>query len=120
LLYEFVGSNRLHGWERRLLDDLDQWHSRTYVAPDRGPDAQRQSDSHVSECGPGEHYSNEYDRTALAACYGLISFADDLFGQLLLVIDGSALRENTVVVYLSDHGEMGGHHGFWQRRTRLR
>jgi choline-sulfatase len=35
---------------------------------------------------------------------------------MLDIIDGSHLRENTIVVYVSDHGEMGGHHGFWQKQ----
>ena len=32
------------------------------------------------------------------------------------MIDNSALRENTVVIYVSDHGEMAGHHGIWQKQ----
>jgi choline-sulfatase len=32
------------------------------------------------------------------------------------VIDNSALRENTVVLYVSDHGEMAGQHGIWQKQ----
>ena len=37
-------------------------------------------------------------------------------GNMLAVIDNSALRENTVVLYLSDHGEMAGQHGIWQKQ----
>lgn len=53
---------------------------------------------------------------AMAAYYGLVSFTDDLIGRLVDVIDNSALRENTVVIYVSDHGEMAGHHGIWQKQ----
>ena len=31
-------------------------------------------------------------------------------------IDTSPLRENTLVIYTSDHGEMAGHHGIWQKQ----
>ena len=54
--------------------------------------------------------------TATAAYYGLISFTDYLIGRLLDIVDNSSLRDNTVVIYVSDHGEMGGHHGIWQKQ----
>jgi choline-sulfatase len=63
-----------------------------------------------------EPYDDRLVRTALAGYYGLISFTDALIGQMLKVIDGSPLRNNTIVIYTSDHGEMGGHHGFWQKQ----
>ncbi len=33
-------------------------------APSHTPDARRASNSHVTECGPGENWQNDYDRTA--------------------------------------------------------
>ena len=38
------------------------------------------------------------------------------FGKILQAIDTSPLREKTVVIYTSDHGEMAGHHGIWQKQ----
>ena len=35
---------------------------------------------------------------------------------MLAAIDDSPLAENTIVIYTSDHGEMGGHHGIWQKQ----
>lgn len=55
-------------------------------------------------------------RRALASYYGLVTVVDDLVGRMVDVIDNSALRENTVVIYLSDHGEMAGQHGIWQKQ----
>ena len=55
-------------------------------------------------------------RRALASYYGLVTLVDDLVGDMLAVIDNSPLRENTVVLYLSDHGEMAGQHGIWQKQ----
>ena len=55
-------------------------------------------------------------RRALASYYGLVTLTDDLVGRMLAVIDGSALRDDTVVIYLSDHGEMAGQHGIWQKQ----
>ena len=55
-------------------------------------------------------------RRALASYYGLVTLVDDLVGGMLAVIDNSPLRDNTVVIYLSDHGEMAGQHGIWQKQ----
>ena len=51
-------------------------------------------------------------RTALAAYYGLITFTDELIGAIL---EAAARLDDTVVLYTSDHGESGGHHGMWQK-----
>ena len=55
-------------------------------------------------------------RRALASYYGLVTLVDDLVGSMLAAIDNSPLRDNTVVIYLSDHGEMAGQHGIWQKQ----
>ncbi len=198
----FNGTERLHGFSYRLLDDLPRWCSRNGQPPRRTPDARRGSNSHVTECGPGDHEHTGYDRKvadsaveflrekaagpdaspfllycgfmhphfpliappeafsqydpdtltlpdtwnepleaqhpiiqhhrwawrndipppeatvrcALAAYYALVSTLDAHIGQILQAIDASALRDNTVVIYTSDHGEMAGHHGIWQKQ----
>ena len=197
----FIGPERLHGFGKRLMDDAEKWKHWNMGAPSRTPDNRRGSNSHVTECGPGENWQIDYDSTATdlserflksraqyadrpfflytgfmnphfpllcpreyfdryypdrvilpqtrtepcdtqhpsiqqlrhwlrneeplddaisttatAAYYGLISFTDDLVGRLLDIVDNSPLRDNTVVIYVSDHGEMGGHHGIWQKQ----
>ena len=47
--------------------------------------------------------------------YGLCSFLDDNIGQVLRALADSGQAEHTIVVYLSDHGEMLGNHGFWAK-----
>jgi choline-sulfatase len=64
-----------------------------------------------------EVLDDEVTRTALAAYYGLVTHTDDLLGRLVNEVDNSALAEDTVVIYMSDHGENGGHHGLWQKMT---
>lgn len=60
--------------------------------------------------------SEEQTRTALAAYYGLITYTDRNIGRMLAALDENpVLRENTVVIYTSDHGEMAGEHGLWQK-----
>ena len=61
-------------------------------------------------------FPEELTRTALASYYALVTLTDEHIGRLLSIVDGSPLQENTVVIYLSDHGEMAGQHGIWQKQ----
>jgi choline-sulfatase len=54
-------------------------------------------------------------RRARAAYYGLITYLDEKIGQLLNVLDETGQRDNTVIVHVSDHGEMNGEHGMWRK-----
>ncbi|MCY4402890.1 MAG: sulfatase-like hydrolase/transferase [Candidatus Poribacteria bacterium] len=198
----FNGKDRLLGFSDRLLDDLPRWRNTSGRPPRRTPDDRRGSNSHVSECGPGDHEHTKYDqevadlaidflqtkaassskkpfllycgfmhphfplipppefyalyepdslelpdtwneplesqhpiiqhhrwawrndipppedtvRCALASYYALVSCLDAQIGRILNAIDSSELGENTVVIYTSDHGEMAGSHGIWQKQ----
>ncbi len=198
----FNGQDRLLGFSDRLLDDLPRWCNTSGRPPRRTPDDRRGSNSHVSECGPGDHEHTKYDqevadlaidflqtkaasssekpfllycgfmhphfplipppefyalydpdslelpdtwneplesqhpiiqhhrwawrndipppedtvRCALASYYALVSSLDAQIGRILNAIDSSELGENTVVIYTSDHGEMAGSHGIWQKQ----
>ena len=56
-------------------------------------------------------------REAKAAYYGLTSFMDDCVGRVLRALENSGQAENTVVVYVSDHGDMMGDQGFWTKQV---
>ncbi|MFB6218746.1 MAG: sulfatase-like hydrolase/transferase, partial [Halobacteriaceae archaeon] len=45
--------------------------------------------------------------------WAFVDWFDDRVGELLAALDDSAVAENTVVVYTSDHGEDKGDHGMW-------
>lgn len=59
---------------------------------------------------------DETTRKALASYYGLVELTDHHVGQMIDVVDQSTLRDNTLVIYCSDHGEMAGMHGVWQKQ----
>ena len=46
---------------------------------------------------------------------GKIALIDDRVGRLLNVLDERGWTENTLVIFLSDHGEMGGDHGRYHK-----
>jgi len=51
----------------------------------------------------------------LAAYYGCVEWVDNAIGRLLQVLDYLELSENTVVVYASDHGDLCGDKGAWNK-----
>lgn len=65
----------------------------------------------------GKSYNKFADdhKRALAAYYGCIEWVDNAIGRLLNTLEYLGLAGNTVVIYASDHGEMAGEHGAWQK-----
>ena len=65
------------------------------------------------------HYGMDesQQRTVMQAYYASVSFMDAQFGVVLAELDRLGLTENTVVIYLSDHGYHLGEHGQWQKMT---
>ena len=47
-------------------------------------------------------------RAAVRGYYGNLAFVDEEIGKVLAALDGLGLRDETLVVYTSDHGEMAG------------
>ena len=45
--------------------------------------------------------------------YGMVTLADHCIGRILDAIDRLNLNENTIIVFLSDHGDYLGDHGFY-------
>jgi arylsulfatase A-like enzyme len=50
-------------------------------------------------------------REAIALTYGMITMIDDQIGRILSELDRLGLRDNTVVIFNSDHGDYMGDHG---------
>ncbi|OED38913.1 choline-sulfatase [Chromatiales bacterium (ex Bugula neritina AB1)] len=57
--------------------------------------------------------TDEHRRNARHAYYGMISYIDSKVGALMNALERSGLRDDTVVVFTSDHGEMMGERGMW-------
>lgn len=56
-------------------------------------------------------------RKAIAAYYGMISDIDEQVGRLLGQLDSLGLAENTIVLFISDHGDMLGSQGRNRKRV---
>lgn len=54
-------------------------------------------------------------RAARRAYYGAVSYVDDQVGILLSALRDSGLARDTIVIFLSDHGDMLGERGLWYK-----
>jgi iduronate 2-sulfatase len=55
---------------------------------------------------------------ALQAYYACVSFVDAQVGRMLDALEKLKLKDDTIVVFWSDHGyHLGEHNGVWQKRT---
>jgi choline-sulfatase len=56
-------------------------------------------------------------RAARHAYYGEISYCDDNLGRLVRALEDCGLRDDTIVIFLGDHGEMLGDRGLWYKMS---
>jgi len=58
-------------------------------------------------------------REAIAAFYACVSFVDDNVGMVLDALEKEGLDQNTIVIFLGDHGFHLGDHNFWSKYSML-
>lgn len=46
---------------------------------------------------------------------GFVSYEDYLFGKLIKSIEDKGILDNTIIIYLTDHGDYMGAHGLWAK-----
>jgi arylsulfatase A-like enzyme len=81
---------------------LDLYNPRDLAAPDLPPDA----DAHPAD----GIFSDEGIRSAKHGYYAMVSEVDHHIGRILNCLDETGLREHTIVIFTSDHGEWMGEH----------
>jgi arylsulfatase A-like enzyme len=68
---------------------------------------------------PARH-PNEFDAKEIqAAYYAMIELIDENVGRMLAALEASGQRENTLVIFMSDHGETLGDHGLLLKGNRF-
>ncbi|MEF2071869.1 choline-sulfatase [Consotaella aegiceratis] len=58
-------------------------------------------------------------RNSRRAYFANISYIDDKIGEVLEALDATEQTDDTIVVFLSDHGDMLGEHGLWFKMSFL-
>ncbi|MEO0510461.1 MAG: sulfatase-like hydrolase/transferase [Verrucomicrobiota bacterium] len=76
-----------------------------------------QARSYVRNFASDNDLDPEVAKQAIQAYYATISFVDANVGRLLSQLDSLGLRDNTIVVFTSDHGYHMGEHGHYQKKT---
>lgn len=59
--------------------------------------------------------SDDEIRQSIAHYWAVTTMQDALFGLLLDALDQTGQADNTLVVYVSDHGDYAGAHGLWAK-----
>lgn len=69
-------------------------------------------------CAMGEYeQTEERIRNSRRAYYSEISYVDDKVGYLLDALVKTGLKDNTIIVATSDHGDMLGERGMWYKMS---
>jgi len=101
-------------WDRYDPDEIDP--------PSVAPIPLEQMDPHSQRlyqvCDLGRYrQTEERVHNARHVYYGAISYVDDKVRQLLQALEATGFRENTIVLFTSDHGEMLGERGLWYKMS---
>ena len=63
----------------------------------------------------GKEIPEERIRAARRAYYAACSYVDDQVGKLLRVLENCGMRDDTIIVFAGDHGDMLGERGLWYK-----
>ncbi len=77
-------------------------------------------DTHHGRRAAGPHFDLATEagfRQMRSNYYGCVSLVDGMVGNILSAIEDAGVRNNTIVVFTSDHGEMVGTHGHVEMRS---
>ena len=70
------------------------------------------------EQAPEDIVAEDFDlRDLTALYYGATTCVDDLLGELMGALDENGLAEDTIVVFVSDHGDNLGSHGLFNKNS---
>ena len=59
--------------------------------------------------------TEEQEKKAIAGYYASVSFMDAQVGKVLQVLEDEGLKDNTIVIFTSDHGFHLNEHRFWMK-----
>lgn len=57
----------------------------------------------------------EQVRASRQGYYGSVTFIDEQIGRILAALEHRDMLDNTLILYISDHGDMTGDHNLWRK-----
>lgn len=86
---------------------------RVYGSQDPGgPGLESHGNSDGKKTAPSVISSHERDQR-IRNTYAMVDLIDQGIGKMLSALEETGELDNTVIVFLSDHGELMGDHGTW-------
>ena len=101
-------------WDRYDHDAINMPNVPAMDYEDLDPHSQRIHD--LSAMGE-DHVSKETIRKARHAYYGNVSYFDDWLGKIVKTLEQTNLRDNTIIIVISYHGDMLGERGLWYKMS---
>ncbi|MCF7854015.1 MAG: sulfatase-like hydrolase/transferase [Candidatus Pacebacteria bacterium] len=98
-------------------DQIERYNDADIPLPDPevGVDIQTPPDALRPAINEMLQYSESVQRQIVRHYYASISLIDDCVGRLITAVEETGQRDNTVVVFVSDHGEHLGQHGLLRK-----
>ncbi|MCY4179400.1 MAG: sulfatase-like hydrolase/transferase, partial [Litoreibacter sp.] len=93
---------------KRAFEGRPWWHEAVLTAEPSGDKKGAEIRKSYSRIG---EQSEDQLREIIANTYGQIALIDHNVGRILIALDEAGLSENTIVIYISDHGDWLGDHG---------
>lgn len=101
-------------WDRYADVEIDDPRVPTIALDDLDPHSRRlQQMSGFDQRMPDA----EQIRRARRAYYAAVSYVDDNVGRIVARLGALGLRENTIIIVTSDHGDMLGERGLWYKMS---
>ncbi|MEO0633621.1 MAG: sulfatase-like hydrolase/transferase [Pseudomonadota bacterium] len=92
----------------RTFEGRPWWHEQVLTAEPTGDRKGAEIRKAYSRIGP---QSDAQLREIIANTYGQIALIDHNVGRILIALEEAGLADNTIVIYMSDHGDWLGEHG---------
>ncbi|GAB4455088.1 MAG: sulfatase-like hydrolase/transferase [Armatimonadaceae bacterium] len=100
-------------WLEPYLDRLGEIPLPNFVPGELENKPSVQTEKHTAGKYVWSGMSEKDHRLIRAAYWAMCDLLDAQIGRILQAVDESGQRENTVIVFMSDHGEMLGDHGLY-------
>ena len=114
-----VGFSSPHYWFACPQEDYDLYDGKidAPLLPDDHPESLHPSNREMVIAAGLESIPLEDVIRTRTAYYGLVTFTDRMIGQLVDALEHNGLKDNTLTLYSTDHGEMAGEHGMWWKHN---